>query len=52
MTSQTSAKPLRWYFQELKSEAENGLDALQKAQQVKPDLIILDFSTRRLPETA
>jgi CheY-like chemotaxis protein len=40
-------KALRWYFQELKlecSEAENGLDALQKAQQVKPDLIILDFS--------
>ena len=33
-------KALRWYFQELKlecSEAENGLDALQKAQQVKPD---------------
>jgi two-component system, NtrC family, response regulator AtoC len=40
-------KALRRYFQELKlecSEAENGLDALQKAQQVKPDLIILDFS--------
>ncbi len=40
-------KALRWYFQEPKlecSEAENGLDALQKAQQVKPDLIILDFS--------
>jgi CheY-like chemotaxis protein len=40
-------KALRWYFEELKlecSEAENGLDALQKAQQVKPDLIILDFS--------
>ena len=40
-------KALRWYFEELTlecSEAENGLDALQKAQQVKPDLIILDFS--------
>jgi CheY-like chemotaxis protein len=40
-------KALRWYFQELKlecSEAENGLDALQKAQQAKPDLVILDFS--------
>jgi CheY-like chemotaxis protein len=40
-------KALRWYFQELKlecSEAENGMDALQKARQVKPDLIILDFS--------
>jgi CheY-like chemotaxis protein len=40
-------KTLRWYFQELKlecSEAENGLDALQKAQQAKPDLVILDFS--------
>ena len=40
-------KSLRWYFQELKlecSEAENGLDALQKAQQAKPDLVILDFS--------
>ena len=38
---------LRWYFEELKldcSEAENGLDALQKAQQTKPDLVILDFS--------
>jgi CheY-like chemotaxis protein len=38
---------LRWYFEELKldcSEAENGLDALQKAQQKKPDLVILDFS--------
>jgi CheY-like chemotaxis protein len=40
-------KALRLYFQELKlecSEAENGLDALQKAQQAKPDLVILDFS--------
>ena len=40
-------KCLRWYFEELKldcSEAENGLDALQKAQQTKPDLVILDFS--------
>ena len=40
-------KALRWYFQELKLEcsgAENGLDALQKAQQAKPDLVILDFS--------
>src|ERR1700730_12604576 len=40
-------KCLRWYFEELKlhcSEAENGLDALQKAQQAKPDLVILDFS--------
>jgi CheY-like chemotaxis protein len=40
-------KALRWYFQELKlecSEAENGLDALRKAQQAKPDLVILDFS--------
>ncbi len=40
-------KALRWYFQELKldcSEAENGLDALHKAQQAKPDLVILDFS--------
>ncbi len=40
-------KALRWYFQELKlecSEAENGVDALQKAQQAKPDLVILDFS--------
>jgi CheY-like chemotaxis protein len=40
-------KALRWYFEEPKlecNEADNGLDALQKAQQVKPDLIILDFS--------
>jgi CheY-like chemotaxis protein len=40
-------KCLRGYFEELKldcSEAENGLDALQKAQQTKPDLVILDFS--------
>ena len=40
-------KALRWYFQELKlecSDVENGMDALQKARQVKPDLIILDFS--------
>jgi CheY-like chemotaxis protein len=40
-------KSLRWYFEELQldcSEAENGLDALQKAQQKKPDLVILDFS--------
>jgi CheY-like chemotaxis protein len=40
-------KALRWYLQELKlecSEAENGLDALLKAQQAKPDLVILDFS--------
>jgi CheY-like chemotaxis protein len=40
-------KALRWYSPELKlecSEAENGMDALQKAQQVKPELIILDFS--------
>jgi CheY-like chemotaxis protein len=40
-------KCLRCYFEELRldcSEAENGLDALQKAQQKKPDLVILDFS--------
>ena len=40
-------KCLRGYFEELKldcSEAENGLDALQKALQTKPDLVILDFS--------
>ena len=40
-------KSLRWYFEELKlecDEADNGLDALQKAQEAKPDLVILDFS--------
>ena len=40
-------RALRWFFEELNlhcDEADNGLHALQVAQQVKPDLVILDYS--------
>jgi CheY-like chemotaxis protein len=40
-------RTLRWFFEELNlvcDEADNGLRALQVAQKIKPDLVILDFS--------